>query len=559
MLDDALSEGNRIKVMPGVATVATMGLIMVLAAALRLHELDVSLWLDEVLTHHGASGSFLDSLTHRTYPLYYALANVSLRFRDTEVALRFPSFAAGLLTLPAVYFLARSWAGHTGGLLAALLLCVSAFHIRYSQEARFYALVMLGGTLMTFYLHRCITQGGRRNWAAFCASAFLSLLAQLSVLPFFLSLVAGAAVWLSVEACRRTGRAGVRLLIILCVAAALSMSGLVLSMLVQRDSGLRMLDMDTAGEEDDGGPSAAAASPTHLYSLTLREYAEFVEGFLPVPNPAPQLALAVAALVGMIVLWRRNRALAFLFLVQFLLAPIPYFLLKSSHWYAPRYFCNLTPLYVALVAGGIVAVANAPAWVYTRIRGKAGADSGGTPHSPSFPGIVLTIVFVAVLTPNFREAILHYYERRPAADWRAIGEFIAARIEPGDVLVMAPPPMGTSGQDAAPPPASVLRVPVEFYLRRSLPAHFPRSPNAVAASLVYASANTADAVRACRTEHAENAIWWVLRNEKRYAAEFREALDTLDAKRMSRFGRVAIRRMRPLDTGTESGETDGNG
>lgn len=559
MTSGTLSEASRIKVMASVATVTAMGLIAVLAGALRLHELDVSLWLDEVLTHHGASGSFLDSLTHRTYPLYYALANLSLRFSDTEVALRFPSFVAGLLTLPAVYFLARSWAGRMGGLLASLLLCVSVFHIRYSQEARFYALVMLGGALMTFYLHRCIIRGGRRNWAAFCASAFFSLLAQLSVLPFFLSLIFGAATWLLIDARRHTGRSGVRRLVILCVSTCLSVSGLGLSMIVQGDSGLRMLDMDTAGEEDDGGPSAAAASPTHLYSLTLREYAEFVEGFLPVPNPAPQLALAAAALVGMLVLWRRNRALAFLFLVQFLLAPIPYLLFKSSHWYAPRYFCNLTPLYVALVAGGIVAVANVPVWIYTRIRGKAGADSGGTPHSPSFPGIVLTIVFVAVLTPNFREAINHYYERRPATDWQAIGEFLAARIEPGDVLVMAPPPMGTSGQDEAPPPASVLWVPVEFYLRRSLPARFPRSPNAVAASLVYASANTADAVRACRAEHPENAIWWVLRNEKRYAAEFREALETMDAKRMSRFGRIAIRRMRPLDTGMESGETDGNG
>ena len=559
MTSDTLSEGSRIRCTPRVATVAAMGLIVILAAALRLHELDVSLWLDEVLTHHGASGSFLDSLTHRTYPLYYALANLSLRFSDTEVALRFPSFMAGLLTLPAVYFLAKSWAGRTGGLLAALLLCASVFHIRYSQEARFYALVMLGGTLMTFYLHRCITHGGRRNWAAFCASAFLSLLTQLSVLPFFLSLVFGAAVWLSIEAWRRTRRTSVRRLIILCVAACLSVSGLGLSVIVQRDSGLRMLDIDTVGEEDGEGPPTAVASPTHLYSLSVREYAEFIEEFLPVPYPAPQLAMAAAALVGMLVLWRSDRALASLFLVQFLLAPIPYFLFKSSHWYAPRYFCNLTPLYAALVAGGIVAVANAPAWIYSRIGRSTGADACGSSHIPARPGIMLTVAFAAALAPHFRDAILHYYEHRPATDWRAVGEFLAARIQPEDVLVKAPPVEGPTGQDAAPPPASVLRVPVEFYLRRSLPAHFPRSPNAVAASLVYASANTVDAVRACRTEHPENAIWWVLRNEKRYAPDFRDALDTLGAKRMSRFGRVALRRMKPVQTSTKTVDTDSSG
>ncbi|MCC6488107.1 MAG: glycosyltransferase family 39 protein [Candidatus Hydrogenedentes bacterium] len=543
--------------MPRAATVTGMGLIVIFAAALRLHELDVSLWLDEVLTHHGASGSFLDSLTHRTYPLYYALANVSLRFSDTEVALRFPSFVAGLLTLPAVYFLARSWAGRTGGLLASLLLCVSVFHIRYSQEARFYALVMLGGTLMTFFLHRCITCGGRRNWAAFCASAFLSLLAQLSVMPFFLSLVAGAAVWLPVEAWRRTGRAGFRRIIILFAAAALSMSGLVVSMLVQRDSGLRMLDMDSPDAEEEDGLSAAGDSATHLYSLTMGEYAAFVEGFLPIPHPVLQHALAGAALVGILALWRRNPALASLVLVQFLLAPIPYFLFKSSHWYAPRYFCNLTPLYVALVTGGIVAVANVPAWVYSRLQGKSGSDKGGTPRLAHLPGIVLSILVMAALAPSFREAIVQYYERRPATDWRAIGEFLAARIEPGDVLAMAPPPVGTSGQDAAPPPSSVLRVPVEFYLRRSLPTYFPRSPNAVAASLVYSSANSAEAVRACRAEHPGNAIWWVLRNEKRHTRAFREALDTLGAKRMSRFGRIAIRRMGDVRPGAESVDTGG--
>ena len=554
--DSPSPESKRPGMAVHVATAAAVGVVLIVAAALRLRELDTSLWLDEILTHHGSSGSFVDSLTHRTYPLYYALANLCLGFSDTEFALRFPSFIAGLLTLPVVYFLGKVCVGRAGGLLATLLLCLSVYHIRYSQEARYYAIVMLGGVLMTYFLHRCVTRGGRRNWAAFSLSAFFSLLTQLSVLPFFLSLVFGGVLCVAADVKRRGARGTVRRLIILGVAAALSISGLALSMFAQRDSGIGMLDMDSVGAEDEDGAQGVDGLSSHTYSLTVREYVDFIEGFIPVRPAGVQHALAAAACLGMVLLWRRDRAMAALFLVQFLLAPLPYLIFNASHWYASRYFCNLTPLYAVLVAGGIVVLANAPSWLLAWRKREAPASTSRPRRT--YLSMALTLAFTAALLPVLWEAIPRYYERRPATDWRAAGDFLASRVQPEDVLVIAPPQLGQDGGDSTPPPSSVLRVPVEFYLRRGLHTYWPRSPHAVAASFAYVNVASGEALRACRAEHPANSIWCVLRNEKRYAPEFRNTLESLGAKRVSRFGKVVIRRLPPQQKAAAPEVTAGN-
>jgi len=84
---------------------------------------------------------------HHHPPLYYALLHFWLALGDSEAVLRLLSALCGTLTIPLMYGLGHTIGGHRLGLLAALLLAISPFHVQFGQETRMYALLTLAATL----------------------------------------------------------------------------------------------------------------------------------------------------------------------------------------------------------------------------------------------------------------------------------------------------------------------------------------------------------------------------------------------------------------------------
>jgi hypothetical protein len=81
-------------------------------------------------------------------PLYYTLLHGWIRiFGDGEASARALSALFGALTLPVVYLLGRRLVDEKVGLISALVLTVSPFHVRFAQEARMYTLLALSGSL----------------------------------------------------------------------------------------------------------------------------------------------------------------------------------------------------------------------------------------------------------------------------------------------------------------------------------------------------------------------------------------------------------------------------
>lgn len=104
-------------------------------------------------------------------PLYYALLHGWIRLAgDGEVAVRILSALCGTLTIPVIYLLGRRVAGEGVGLISALILAVSPFHLRLSQEARMYTPLALtaGSALYAFLvlLERRQGRPGSRGSAA---------------------------------------------------------------------------------------------------------------------------------------------------------------------------------------------------------------------------------------------------------------------------------------------------------------------------------------------------------------------------------------------------------
>jgi len=137
------------------ATLGAIGLVVVIGALLRFYDLGSdSLWLDEAVSWTEAKDSLADlvwrsaddSVPHP--PLFNLSLFAAIKlFGDSEWDLRLPSAIFGVANILALYWLGTMTVGRTAGLLGAVLLALSPFHLSYSQEARMYSLLSLTATL----------------------------------------------------------------------------------------------------------------------------------------------------------------------------------------------------------------------------------------------------------------------------------------------------------------------------------------------------------------------------------------------------------------------------
>ena len=111
------------------------------------------LWLDETFSVWLAAqplGPMLAWIAQidQHPPLYYILLHFWITVvGDGPAAVRLLSALLGTLTIPVIFFLGRRLLGSTAGLLAALILALSPFHVRFAQETRMYALLMFNAAV----------------------------------------------------------------------------------------------------------------------------------------------------------------------------------------------------------------------------------------------------------------------------------------------------------------------------------------------------------------------------------------------------------------------------
>lgn len=142
-----------------------------------------SLWLDEAASATLARldwHAFWSAITHRqaNMVLYYLLLRGWIKLGSSEFVIRSLSVLAGVAAIPAIYLLGARLFGPKAGRVAALLLCVHAFHIRYSQEARAYSLFMLLAIMSCLFFLLSLEQPSRKHWAAYILLSTLMVYAQ---------------------------------------------------------------------------------------------------------------------------------------------------------------------------------------------------------------------------------------------------------------------------------------------------------------------------------------------------------------------------------------------
>jgi hypothetical protein len=139
-------------------------LITLLGVFLRILMLDrKGMWLDETFSLWMANHSVADMLQwivkiDQHPPLYYFLLHYWVaRFGDTPSYARLLSVLFGAGTIPIIYLIGKRMSESVMGLVAALFLAFSPFHVYFAQETRMYTLLTFNAAVTTYALVRLLS------------------------------------------------------------------------------------------------------------------------------------------------------------------------------------------------------------------------------------------------------------------------------------------------------------------------------------------------------------------------------------------------------------------
>jgi len=387
---------------------------LAIAAALRFYDLAAeSIWLDEAITASRVQKPYLEMLndwdSRRQAPLYYVVEKTWCDvFGTGEAALRFPSAVFGVLGVLAVYGLGCELFSQRTALAGALLIAISPFAIRYSQEARPYALFFLLATAsMTSVcrLARDPTRGNLVRHVAFAAGG-------VNTHPFGPILLGlHAAIGWILRGPHRTDRASrsaKALRIGLASTAAICVPTLVL------------LGQSYAGKLRGQNYAGWIPKPALIEPL------DIVVGYF---ESRLMGGLACLLIVGVICVRLRGAtrarssvAVLIAVIVSFIFVPWIVSMIRAP---------ILIPRYTIPALGAVVLLV---AWALTELPRRAQ---------------VLAIVALLVLTGR---ALVPYYTATDKDPWRATGLWLTDRVRPGDVVITP----------------EILRLPLAYYFKPEL-------------------------------------------------------------------------------------------
>jgi 4-amino-4-deoxy-L-arabinose transferase-like glycosyltransferase len=327
-------------------------MLILLAFALRLYDLDgQSMWSDEGLSLYRARLPLGDVFANRivvdgvattdTNPPFYFLLLHGWRalVGESVFLLRYLGILLATLAVPLIYLLGRLPGGAAPGLVAALLLAVSPFHVWQSQVLRNYGLLLTFNLFSVYGLGRYLLAGRQSRWLIlWLAGALLGIYTHF--FGFFVFAFGLAALGLAIM----TDVRGRRLLQSRRFWLLVALFGLLALPVIQL-----AWSRFQAGQQIDFFPVALAAVLRHAASA-------FAVGMSPTLEHPWWLWLPGVVLAGLGLIGARRRRTAFWLLVGYLTVPLGLMLLVSlvnPLYNGTRHLLIGLPPFLLLAAWGI--------------------------------------------------------------------------------------------------------------------------------------------------------------------------------------------------------------
>jgi len=389
--------------------------IVLFGIFLRLYKLDAqSLWMDEVATVIYSKfplSQITDRIAHyqNSPPFHYVAVNIFIRlFGESELIVRLPSVITGFLSIILVYFLGKELFGKTEGIISSLLLTVSPVHVFYSQEARtysFFIFFMLGSF---YFLIRALKTGKLLNWLFFIIFTSLATHTHYFSAFFIVSeviLVIFVLLWKGKQEKSKVEiKKFLRLLVALFIVGFLFIPSFSLML---------------KGKEYSHG---------HLSSINILSLSKII--YLRLKEIFTHYSLGnflyfnfFFILLSIIYGFLRKKIFPFLLFIYLLIPLIAGIVfLEDYGLFNTRYFLPILPIYLLIVADGIVKSAELIGSMTRRIF--------AIPRINLYIVLVLLLIFVVTAI----KPLCKYYHGQKQ-DYRGGAEYIKKYMNPRDIII----------------------------------------------------------------------------------------------------------------------------
>ncbi len=347
-------------------------------------------------------------------PLYFLLLHFVVKLAgQSEFALRFPSLAFSVLTVPLLYAVGKYLFDRRAGLLAALFGAISPLYLWYSHEARMYTMLTFLGLLSFYSLLRILTSNVKRETsnvkreisnlqlpiiyilssAAMLATHYLSALILLAELVIFLSFIRNA----------RWRRVVIPVVGVLLIAGPILYYGF--SVLPKGEmAGFRFIPL-----------IELLRDVSNSFSLGISVKTERVL--------AVHWVFRGVILIGSLsIIWKTFRcppasskplsALIYLFVPVFSIYLLSY---VRPAYMNIRHLIMVSPAFYLILASGLMAI------------------------SEKWPLVFASCLALMIAGSAHSTQQYFYNEKYAKDDHRAWGEYLKAHAQPGDVIVVDPP------------------------------------------------------------------------------------------------------------------------
>jgi mannosyltransferase len=402
--------------------------VVLLGFGLRLYALDSSsLWLDEIFT---ATASQLDLPSILRFhldeaanpPLTSLITHLFFLFwGQSEFIARLPSVLFGSLSILLVYEVGEALWNRQVAVAGAFLMAVNAFHVQYSREARYYALMVFLALLSLIFLTRALEKGRWRLWIGFVVCTTLGLYNHyFALLLIPAEVLFGASViaerWLAKR--RDADR----------VAALRQYSdpSTLAKQTVSFTLSLVMIGISYL----PWVPTLQAQFPKQLQSpglgvtlANLRLSTEFLYSTLIAESGATGVALAFWAAILLWGIWASRRKQKLLS-VAWLLTPF-FFLavVDPRHQVRERFVTYTLPLLLLLASRGVLSLTSLLSRVLARVM------RGRNPH-PAAAQFVVILLFATLGAAPFRD-----YPAWQKGDWRSATAYLLGNMRTADIII----------------------------------------------------------------------------------------------------------------------------
>ena len=387
-------------------------LVTMLAALLRWVQIaDEGMWLDEAFSVWMARqpvGALLEWIVRidQHPPLYYLLLHGWMVLGESEGTLRALSALLGSAAVPALYWTGRRLYGVAGGTVAALLLALSPFHVRFGQEVRMYTLLVLCVSVALLALAHLVTGDHRRRWwVTFVIFSVAALLSHNTAVLYWFAVNAALLVAWWAQARWPDARLALPSL-------RAWLFGQAAILVLWLPWGASFMRQAAAVDREFWIPSPTSG----VIWGTIKT---FFSAWLPATGePWVWIGTGVALGVGVLALVRRPALLALLLLLVVL--PFAAELLVSLRrpiFYDRTLIWTTVPLFLMLGAG--------VAWAFS-VQGRSLLSKAGT---------LFATAGVALLLVGNVQSLRSYYADFHKEEWREAAGWLAERVGPNDLLL----------------------------------------------------------------------------------------------------------------------------